>query len=346
MVKIGLIAPINNTGVGHIVKQLYTHLGIGIHLIIVSPSRGTNLEDCPVPYLVRETEDSIHEFIEQKPDVVLIIEHPADWAYIRILHEAKIPVVMIHLIDSVPIDWIKIRCDLNHISLFITPTLESFNLLESMDLPCKHFPWPTDTDLFSFKQRGIGPEITFLHNVGHGGHGRRKGWDLVLRAWQELQPTTSRLIVHSQTDIRQRDLLANVDFRLGDVDDPVALYDEGDVYLSPSRREGIGLPFREAMACGLPAIVSDIPPFNEIVTDSDLLVACGPPYPIKSWGPVSVNLHEPDIDDLIAKMRGLMEPGVVAQKSKEARAVIHPEGSWVKLAPKLRETLEALLNSS
>ncbi len=342
MVKIGLSAPLNNTGVGHIVKQFYTHLGIGIHLIIVSPSRGTNLEDCPVPYLVRETDDSIHEFIAQKPDVVLIIEHPADWAYIQILHEAKIPVVMIHLIDDVPIDWIKLKCNINHISLFIAPTLEAFKVLGSAGLPCQYFPWPTDTDRFGFKQRGLRPEVTFLHNVGHGGHGQRKGWDLVLKAWRELQSTTSRLIVHSQVDIKQKDLLSNVDFRLGNIDDPVDLYAEGDVYLSPSRREGIGLPFREAMACGMPAIVSDIPPFNELVTDPDLLIACGPPYPIKSWGPVDVNLHDPDIDDLVAKMRGLLGPGVVAQKSKEARALIHPEGSWEKLAPRLRGLLDTL----
>ena len=45
------------------------------------------------------------------------------------------------------------------------------------------------------------------------------------------------------------------------------LYHLGDVYVYPSRLEGIGLTIAEALACGLPVILPDNPPMNEFVED-------------------------------------------------------------------------------
>lgn len=44
-----------------------------------------------------------------------------------------------------------------------------------------------------------------------------------------------------------------------------ALYRLADVFLSTSQREGFGLTVVEAMACGTPVIVPDVPALNEIV---------------------------------------------------------------------------------
>jgi glycosyltransferase involved in cell wall biosynthesis len=45
------------------------------------------------------------------------------------------------------------------------------------------------------------------------------------------------------------------------------LYHLGDVYVYPSRLDGIGLTIAEALSCGLPAIVTDQQPMNEFVED-------------------------------------------------------------------------------
>jgi glycosyltransferase involved in cell wall biosynthesis len=47
------------------------------------------------------------------------------------------------------------------------------------------------------------------------------------------------------------------------------LYHLGDVYVYPSRLDGIGLSVPEALACGLPVITCDQPPMNEFVNSSN-----------------------------------------------------------------------------
>jgi len=62
--------------------------------------------------------------------------------------------------------------------------------------------------------------------------------------------------------------------RIGFVDevDLPALYRGAAFLLYPTLAEGFGLPLLEAMACGVPAIVSDIPVFREIAGDAARLV--------------------------------------------------------------------------
>ena len=61
---------------------------------------------------------------------------------------------------------------------------------------------------------------------------------------------------------------------VGRVDDAVlpALYAEAEWFVYLSLYEGFGLPPLEAMACGTPVIVSDIPVFREVVGDAAVTV--------------------------------------------------------------------------
>jgi glycosyltransferase-like protein len=59
-------------------------------------------------------------------------------------------------------------------------------------------------------------------------------------------------------------------------DDLPALYRLADALVFPSKTEGFGLVVLEAMASGLPTVVSKIPPFTEYISDGD--VAWCDPY--------------------------------------------------------------------
>ncbi len=137
-----------------------------------------------------------------------------------------------------------------------------------------YVPWGTDINLF--KPVSLGPvekgAVTFFHSCGVSPE--RKGTDLLLRAFvNTLGP--AKLIIHSQTDLKifypqLKDLIINLEksgrlfIETKTVPAP-GLYHLGDVYVYPTRLEGIGLTMAEALACGLPLIVPDNGPMSEFI---------------------------------------------------------------------------------
>ncbi len=65
---------------------------------------------------------------------------------------------------------------------------------------------------------------------------------------------------------------------LDDVD-VAALMNVATAFLSPSWYEGFGIPNVEAMSCGAPLIVSDIPAHREVIGNAALFVSPSEPEP-------------------------------------------------------------------
>jgi glycosyltransferase involved in cell wall biosynthesis len=61
---------------------------------------------------------------------------------------------------------------------------------------------------------------------------------------------------------------------LGRKDNVQEYLQAGDYYVSASKSEGISLSILEAMACGLPLLLTDIPPFREVLSHGDNLGLC------------------------------------------------------------------------
>jgi glycosyltransferase involved in cell wall biosynthesis len=139
-----------------------------------------------------------------------------------------------------------------------------------------YIPWGTEVDVFKPKTLDVVEQgaVTFFHSAGM--NPKRKGSDLVLIAFSKVRGT-AKLIIHSQRDLKAYfpELAGTIDALQHDgrlichqetVSAP-GLYHTGDVYVYPSRLDGIGLTIAEAQGCGLPAIVPDFPPMNEFVTN-------------------------------------------------------------------------------
>ena len=140
-----------------------------------------------------------------------------------------------------------------------------------------YVPWGTDTGLFCPRSYDlvVRDELTLFHSCG--GDPARKGTDLLIRAFGEVEGNC-KLVIHTQIHLLHRwkalDSLIHrllVQGKLQIIQKTVGapgLYHLGDVYAYPTRLEGIGLTIAEALACGLPAIVPDDQPMNEFVDDS------------------------------------------------------------------------------
>jgi len=114
-------------------------------------------------------------------------------------------------------------------------------------------------------------------NFPGGFMSKRKPLDPVLEAFRATKDERFRLIVKAQVERKAPKVgrAAKRDRRIELItddlptDEHMRLFASADVSLAPSRWEGLGLHLYEAMAFGIPTIVNDSPPMNEIVEDGD-----------------------------------------------------------------------------
>jgi 1,2-diacylglycerol 3-alpha-glucosyltransferase len=139
-----------------------------------------------------------------------------------------------------------------------------------------YIPWGTDLSVFQVQEEAAldrAKPLRFFHNAGMNPY--RKGCDLVLEAFSLMKEKNCELIIHAQLGLEDLDekyqswvLDSRVTWLKDEVPAP-GLYHLGDVYVYPSRLDGIGLSLPEALACGLPAIVPNEGPMNEFVVDEE-----------------------------------------------------------------------------
>ena len=141
-----------------------------------------------------------------------------------------------------------------------------------------YVPWGTNIELFknlSYEQVDKNC-VTFFHSCGVSPI--RKGTDILIKAFYEVIGL-KKLIIHSQVDLKselpllKKNLEDLIEAGLLEVINKEVtapgLYYLGDVYVYPSRLEGIGLTICESLACGLPVITSNNQPMNEFVNDKN-----------------------------------------------------------------------------
>lgn len=123
---------------------------------------------------------------------------------------------------------------------------------------------------------GFGPDEFVIGNIGT--LSVRKGQSTLLRAFDLLtqkHPNLRLVIVGSRREhegavaeelraIAAADTLSGRIRFLEGRDDVRDLLNAFDAFAMPSRQEGFGLAFVEALMCGVPCVVSDIPAFREV----------------------------------------------------------------------------------
>jgi len=191
--------------------------------------------------------------------------------------------------------------------------------------------WAVDDEVFLPEERTIKPPIRFIHNAGYGGARWRKNTLAVVEAFNIVcrKKNDAVLILKSQKPISEypekvRDIIRdNGRIRVIEKDlsmaDLIALYRSCHVSVLPSKWEGIGIPFIESLALGLPVITVDAPPMNEWVKDRyNGLTASVGKWEQRKDRKLLVKGALVDIDDLAKQMFKLTDKKLIERMGRNA----------------------------
>ncbi len=190
------------------------------------------------------------------------------------------------------------------------------------------FPWGVDLGLFNARNRsderlhfGYEQDLIFVHTRSWE---PRYGVDIMLQGFWTASQTVSdiRLVLLGggsqerwvKDFIRQKGLQDRVHFcGYHENEDLAAYYRAADVYLSASHIDGSSVALMESMACGCPALVSDIPSNLEWVD-----------HEVQGW--VFKDGNPQDLAEKIIYIARSKE--LLAQAGRNARAKAEQNASW------------------
>ncbi len=217
---------------------------------------------------------------------------------------------------------------------------------------CFYIPWGTDINKFSPTIRSSKRKLTFLMSLGWEGNYTmdRKGLLLAIEAFKKTKGDCI-LLIYSQIELAkclpvwQAKVLSDqrISFICGTFD-PFPFHD-GDVYLYPSRLDGIGLSLPEALSSGLPAITTDNAPMNEFVINNynGTLVKVEKYLGREDgyyWAESICNLES--LSNAIQKY--IDNPQIVELESKTARKFSEAKLNWKINSETLLEIFETRIN--
>lgn len=212
----------------------------------------------------------------------------------------------------------------------------------------RYLKWGTDINLYKPYQ-GEHDVLTFFTSAGMAPI--RKGTDYVVTAFYNLKERKqSKLLIHTQVPLKEtipdvwdkiEELLSEGTLEIIEKTIPApGLYSDADVYVYPSRLDGIGLTLMEAASSGLACITIDNAPMNEFIDESFGRVCDVDFYYSRKDGyywPLSAT----KVDSLTSTMRKfLLGEEKITDMKKNAREYAERELDFSKNIAPLHEILE------
>lgn len=312
--------------------------------------------------------DALRNWIAGNRLDVVVFNEEYDWQLVRACKETGVRTYT--YLDYYEDSWKPLLSIYDRV---LCSTRRTFSLIADC-CEARYIGWGIDTDLF----RPTAPDeklYTFFHNAGWAGVNYRKmtpavvvAFDAVSKAmcWSfsghsaehsglPMQLSGDRtagwdwsLLIHSQrrlgeyppemaVAVRRNE---RITFHEGALPHP-GLYHQAQIYVYPSKLDGLGLTLLESLACGLPAIVADAPPMNEFVRDGENGLLVRVATTMKRTDGIAFPEAVIDLNDLALKMAFLASsPDLVARLGENARRRIEEEHSLNRW----RQVLEAAVS--
>tara|TARA_R110002020_G_scaffold268819_3_gene484094 strand:- start:35559 stop:36614 length:1056 start_codon:yes stop_codon:yes gene_type:complete len=199
--------------------------------------------------------------------------------------------------------------------------------LNSLKINSQFVRWGIHPSLLEYdiEKRSDGP-IWFYYPAGFCT--QRKAVNKTLQAFSSVKNKDIRLLVSSQKRIRPIND-SRIKIHTGNItthQEFHKLMHSCDVCIIPSRWEGLGLAFVEAMAFDMPIIATSHPPMNEYIIpgETGYLIDCYRKERIDS-GILAANFST---SDFVRKVSRIADRQVIDKMSKNTRNILHKRYDW------------------
>lgn len=285
-----IVTGLYSGGAEHVVRQLVTKLpsyGYAVHVVALQSGpleplfreegiELTVLPRCPSPTWLFSFCDLWRVMKRERPTIVHTHLFGADIIGRLVAYMQRVPVVVITE-HNINLDYSRFKSFLKGLlhrwtTAFIAVSDGVKTYLEERGVPsAKIYVIRNGIDLARVRPRPPGPfhDIPRLLIVGR--LMMQKGHDTLLKALAHVsRPWILDIVGTGELEgelkaLAERLGLASRVRWLGYRDDVPQLLADADLFCFPSRFEGLGLAFLEAVATGVPVIASDLPVFREIV---------------------------------------------------------------------------------
>ena len=311
-IKIAFIARCDDTGLGNESLEFVEHIRpTRVLKVLVGdkqqhPDRFDGKDFGGIP-----TDDAIRELVEGM-DLLFCIETPYNPSTFSIARKMGVKSIL-----RVNYEYLGNYIGYNAPDLFMSPV--DWNM-EWIPDPKIVIPFPVNTDRIKYHDRKTARK--FLHIAGHHGYLDRNGTNIVREAQKYLK-TPAEIIILDQ----QEKGIANYE----------DLYAEGDVLLYPRRHSGQSLVMNEALAAGMPVMMTDMKPQNTILPP-DMLI------PVHAMSAIDIRrrIEFAEIDpQKVAETIDKWYDKPIWQLSKKSREIAE-RMSWQTLLPEYRKIFRSL----
>ncbi len=334
--KFALVADIDSvSGWGNVGLNLvkYTSPVYDVSLI----GKTLNVKD---PAVLR----AVHSPVDMNMGVVLHEQPKSTWDMLPF--DRKIAIVPWET-TQIPPSWVS---RINRCQALFVPCKQNIEAFKNsgVKIPIELIHWGIDPKMFYPVERTSGRPFTF---GTMGALSYRKGTDILVQAFLRAFPKEQDVQLICKTSFNgfmfaTRDKRVKVDMTPVDHSELMNLFfKKVDCFVFPTRGEGFGLTPLEAMATGMPAIVTDWSGPTEYMTDEigwklDYSPAEAKDFTKTVYKEECGNWVDPNIDHLVHLMRYAYEhQDEVKKKGQAAAEYVKNEWTWEKKISMFHEAL-------